>query len=59
MQGFQRLYSSMTPERDLPGGGAELLCSYIIDVQRQNFAELMHILEQHVGTEVLDDKIFA
>ena len=60
-QSFERRFSagSITLDRDLPGGGAELQCSYIITVQSRYFKEMMRILEQHVGVDVLDSKLFA
>ena len=58
-QSFERRSTSLTPDRDLPGGGAELQCSYIMKVNTRDFEETMHTLEQHVGVDVLDSKLFA
>ncbi|XP_061170668.1 uncharacterized protein LOC133180108 [Saccostrea echinata] len=44
---------------DLPGGGAELKCFYVIYIKRQHFEAAMHILEECLPLVELNHRLYA
>ncbi|CAG2250776.1 unnamed protein product [Mytilus edulis] len=46
-------------QRDIEGGGAELPCTYTLKTCNAKFEDAMHVLEEHLGINSLDNKLYA
>ena len=59
-QSHQQFQRRRRGERfDQPGGGAELRCNYIILIKSQYFEDAMHILENCVPANELQERLYA
>ncbi|VDI07438.1 Hypothetical predicted protein [Mytilus galloprovincialis] len=50
---------SYNRQRDIEGGGAELSYTFTLKTCNAKFEDAMHVLEEHVGINSLDNKLYA